>query len=542
MSVNKKRQVDEIRRCARDPLYFFKTYARVSHPIKGPVPFETYPFQDDCVHAFLENRFVIVNKSRQLGLSTLAAAYSAWLLLFHRNKEIVIMATKLQPTAMNFVRKVKTVINSLPKWLVLPRVAEDNKTSIVFGEPSNSRITAIPTTEDAGRSEALSLLIVDEAAHVDHFEEIWKGLYSTLSTGGRALIISTPNGVGNFFHKLWVDAHDGRNEFHPIELPWDVHPERDEDWFEHEKGNMSEQQVSQELLCDFLASGRTYLDAADIAWVGQAISPPISREGPDRNVWIWQERINDPTVKYIMPADVGRGDGNDYSAFHVICTMTGDVVAEFRGKLRPDIFAQLLIEYAKKYNNALVCPEKNTYGNHVIIEMINRGYSHLYFKNQTILLGDYVPPEAISDAGFDTQRESRKRIVSKLEEVIRNKQITVHSARLYDELKTFIIKNDKPEAQRNCHDDLVMALAIGVWLFDVDGVHSQFASQLNSSMLSGFGLSSNKYENMKGNGNEVLPSWIGMTPYVGGPGGPQTNRSRVRPESGNPFNVDWLLF
>src|SRR3989344_5444977 len=77
MSIQKKRQVDEILRCRRDPLYFFKTYARVSHPIKGPVPFETYPFQDDCVRAFLENRFVIVNKSRQLGLSTLAAAYSA---------------------------------------------------------------------------------------------------------------------------------------------------------------------------------------------------------------------------------------------------------------------------------------------------------------------------------------------------------------------------------------------------------------------------------------------------------------------------------
>jgi phage FluMu gp28-like protein len=222
-TINKKRQVDEITRCARDPLYFFNTYVKVSHPTKGPVPFKTFGFQDDCVKAFIENRFVIVNKSRQLGLSTLSAAYAAWLLIFHKNKEIIIMATKLK-VAMNFIRKVKFCVQSLPKWLVLPKIAEDNKQSLVFGAPSNSRIEAIPTAADAGRSEALSLLIVDEAAHVSDFEELWKGLYPTLSTGGRAIIISTPKGVGNWFHKLWVDAQDKVNEFYPIELPWQVHP------------------------------------------------------------------------------------------------------------------------------------------------------------------------------------------------------------------------------------------------------------------------------------------------------------------------------
>lgn len=539
-TTNKKRQTDEIRRCARDPIYFFKTYVKVSHPIKGPVPFDTYEFQDECVKAFLDHRYVIVNKSRQLGLSTLSAAYAAWLLIFHRNKEVIVMATKLK-TAMNFVKKVKFCVQNLPKWLVLPKIVEDNKQSLVFGFPSHSRIEAIATSVDAGRSEALSLLIVDEAAHVADFEELWKGLYPTLSTGGRALVISTPKGVGNWFHKLWVDAQDGSNEFHPIELPWQVHPERDEEWFREQTANMSQKAIAQELLCDFLSSGDTYLDASDIEWVGKQVKKPIRRSGPDNNVWIWEDPIRDPEVKYVIAADVGRGDG-DFSTFHILCMNTGEVVAEFRGKIRPDLLAKLLMEYGKKYNTALICPERNTYGHHVIVELVNNGYSNIYFKNQRgVVIGDYIPPDRISEAGFDTQKESRKQIVAKLEEVIRNKQIKVYSSRLHNELKTFITQGDKPQAQKNCHDDLVMALAIAVWLFDASAVHSQFAQNLNRAMLAGFGMNANNFDNLAGNGNEVLPSWVGMVPYMGGQSMPQVNQKRMRPKKDDPTDIGWLM-
>lgn len=539
-TINKKRQTDEIRRCARDPLYFFNTYVQVSHPIKGPLPFKTYGFQDDCVKAFIENKFVIVNKSRQLGLSTLSAAYAAWLLLFFRNKEIVVMATKLT-VAQNFIKKVKFTIKKLPKWLVLPKVDKDNDRSFSFQTPSNSRIEAIPTAADAGRSEALSLLIVDEAAHVDDFEELWKGLYPTLSTGGRAIIISTPKGVGNWFHKLWVDAQSRSNEFFPIELPWDVHPERDEEWFKQQAANMSQKAIAQELLCDFLASGDTYLDPADIEWIGKCVRDPVRREGYDRNVWVWCDPIKDSQVKYIIAADVGRGDGTDFSAFHILCTMTGEIVAEFKGKIRPDHFAKLLIEYGRKYNNALICPERNTYGHHVIVELVNNKYTNIYFENpKDVYIGDYITPEMISDAGFDTQRDSRKRIVTKLEEIIRNKQIKCYSVRLWNELKTFVSQHDKPQALKNCSDDLVMALAIAVWLFDTSGVHSQYADELNKAMLAGFGVNVNSFDNMAGNGKDVVPSWIGMLPYAGTPAGP-ANMKRLRPHNDDPMNVDWLF-
>lgn len=536
-TINKVRQTDEIRRCARDPLYFFNSYVKVAHPVKGALPFNTYKFQDECVQAFLDNRFVIVNKSRQLGLSTLAAAYASWLLLFGKNKQIVIMATKLA-VAQNFVTKVKFCIKNLPKWLVLPKIVKNNERTLVFGAPSNSRIEAIPTAADAGRSEALSLLIVDEAAHVDDFEELWKGLYPTLSTGGRALIISTPKGVGNQFHKLWVDAQNKTNEFCAIELPWTVHPEHDETWFKEQASNMSQKAVSQELLCDFLASGDTYIDANDINWVGTCVKDPIRREGFDKNVWIWEDPMLDNEFKYIISADVGRGDA-DTSAFHILNTKTGEVVAEFKGRIRPDYFAKLLLEYGKKYNNALICPERNTYGNHVIIELINNKYNNIYFENQkNVYLGDYVPPEVIASAGFDTQRDSRKMIITKLEETIRNKQIRVNSVRLWNELKTFVTQNDKPQALKNCSDDLVMSLAIGVWLFDTSGVHGQFAQQLNAAMLAGFGVNVNSFSNMAGSGDEVLPKWTSMMPYADAYGNtprrPMTNKH-------SPNDLSWLF-
>jgi phage FluMu gp28-like protein len=211
--TNKQKQVKEIIRCGKDPVYFMQKYVKIQHPTRGLIPFETYPFQETCVADFENNRFNIILKSRQLGLSTLSASYALWMGIFQRDKNILVIATKLN-VAMNFIRKVKTMLRSLPKWLVLPEVIADNKQTIEFSH--GSVIKAIPTSDDAGRSEALSLLIVDEAAFVKNFDTLWMGLYPTLSTGGRAIVLSTPNGVGGQYYKLYTDAVQGENEFNPI--------------------------------------------------------------------------------------------------------------------------------------------------------------------------------------------------------------------------------------------------------------------------------------------------------------------------------------
>jgi hypothetical protein len=341
---SKQVQVKEIVKCGKDPNYFFKNYVKIQHPIRGLIQFEMFPFQEDCVDEFLEHRFNIVVKSRQLGLSTLVAAHAVWMAIFQKEKNILIIATKLS-VAQNFINKVKTMIRSLPSWMLLAEIVEDNKQKIKFSH--GSEIKAVPTSEDAGRSESLSLLIIDEAAFVRNFDTIWTGIYPTISTGGRVIILSTPNGVGGQYHKLYVDAEAGLNEFNPINLPWSVHPERDNEWFEKTTKNLNKRQIAQEYLCDFAISGETFLDLNSIEWLRTNIRPPAEKMGSDRNVWIWKYPLSEHN--YILSADVSRGDSKDYSTFHIIDTTTSEVVAEYKGKIKPDNFAELINEFGLKY-------------------------------------------------------------------------------------------------------------------------------------------------------------------------------------------------
>jgi len=486
---NKQAQIKEIIKCGKDPSYFFNRYVKIQHPVRGAIPFKTYDFQDRCVNDFRANRFNIVLKSRQLGLSTITAAYAMWMVLFHKDKNVLVIATKLA-VAQNFIKKCKFLLASCPKWLILPQVVKNNSQAIEFN--NGSQIKAIPTSEDAGRSEALSLLIVDEAAFVRNFDTLWTGLYPTLSTGGEAIVLSTPNGVGGQYYDLWVYAEKGENVFNPIKLPWDVHPDRDEAWFEEETKNMSQKQIAQELLCDFAASGETFLRVEDIEYIRDWIRPPIDRWGPDMGVWVWDYPLKEK--KYVISADVSRGDATDYSTFHVIDTEASRIVAEYQGKLPPDRFAQLLAEAGNRYNDALLCPENNSYGYAVIMKLNELDYRNMYFKNDKDRYNYMYGNKDIAKIGFQTNSKTRTQILTKLEEVLRTKQVKIRSSRLYEELKTFVWKNGKAQAMKGQNDDLIMALAIGVWLYDTSPQLSKTGTDLNKAMLAAFAVNSTQVE------------------------------------------------
>jgi len=490
--INKSNQIKEIIKCGKDPTYFFNSYLRIQHPVRGLIPFDTYQFQDECVDTFIENRFSIVLKSRQLGMSTLAAAYAVWLALFQKDKNILIIATKLS-VAQNFISKVKIMIRSLPAWLVLPQIVTNNKQLLEFSHGSS--IKAVPTSEDAGRSEALSLLIIDEAAFVRNFDELWMGLYPTISTGGRVIILSTPNGVGGQYYKLYTDAEAGLNEFKSIKIPWDAHPERDQDWFDKTTANLSKRQIAQEYLCDFASSGETFLSDDDILFYRNLSRPPVERAGVDKNVWIWKYPLTEHN--YIITADVSRGDSKDYSTFHIIDANEGECVVEYKGKIPPDRFGELLNEFGLKYNNALMCPENNSYGYATIIKLKELNYPRLYYKRRkAVYVGDYVPHRESDIAGFTTSGKSRNLILTKLEEILRNKQIKIYSTRFCDELKTFIWKGQKAQAQRGYNDDLVISMAIAMWLYDASDEHSRSSAVLNDAMIKAMKRETKTYDDL----------------------------------------------
>ena len=215
-------------KCLQDPAHFMKKYCYISHPQRGRIMFHLYPFQEKVLGLFQKNPYSIILKSRQLGISTLAGGYALWLMLFHKDKNILCIATK-QDTAKNMVTKVKFMYDNLPSWLKEKgKPLEDNKLTLKLN--NGSQIKATSASSDAGRSEAVSLLLVDEAAFIENIGEIWASAQQTLATGGGAIVLSTPYGTGNWFHQTWVKAESSENDFLPIRLPWYVHPERDQAW------------------------------------------------------------------------------------------------------------------------------------------------------------------------------------------------------------------------------------------------------------------------------------------------------------------------
>jgi hypothetical protein len=462
--LTKKQKFQEILKCGKDPAYFLKNYARISHPMHGLILFNTYDFQDVLLNDFNDYRFNVILKARQLGISTITAGYISWLMLFHKDKSILVMATKFA-TAGNLVKKVKSIMKNLPEWIRIATISVDNRTS--FELSNGSSIKATSTSGDAGRSEALSLLVLDEAAHIEGLEELWTGLYPTLSTGGRCIALSTPNGVGNWFHKTCIDAESEANNFHLTTLPWDVHPDRDVEWYKKETRNMSKRQIAQELECNFNTSGETVIDPGCMEWLMANICEPKHRTGFDRNFWIWEEY--DPTCNYLMVADVARGDGVDYSTYHILKLETLQIVGEYQGKPTLDMYANMLNQVGREYGNAMLVVENNNIGYSVLDKLIEAGYPNLYHsikstheyieQHQAEIRNSAVP-------GFTTSSKTRPLIVAKLEEFIRNKLITVYSSRTINEMKTFIWRNGRPQAMKGYHDDLIMALAIACWVRD----------------------------------------------------------------------------
>jgi len=238
----KERVKEEFMKCAQDPVYFMKKYYMIQHPQKGRILFNLYPFQEKVLKLYQKPDSLIINKSRQLGISTLVSAYSLWLMLFNRDKNILVIATK-QETAKNMVTKVRFAYQNLPTWLKVI-ATEDNRLSLRLS--NGSQVKAVSAAADAARSEAVSLLVLDEAAFIDNAEQLYTSAQQTLATGGKCIAISTPNGMGNWFEETFKKAQNKKNSFIPVSLPWTVHPERSQEWRDQQDRDLGLRNAAQE--------------------------------------------------------------------------------------------------------------------------------------------------------------------------------------------------------------------------------------------------------------------------------------------------------
>jgi len=430
-------EFQELARCRKD-LFYFSQHIKVIHPVMGKIPFLLFPYQISVLAAFLLHKFNVILKFRQAGVTELIAMYSLWMAMYHDHKNILIISIK-DRVAKKVLRKIKFMYNNLPDHLKTPVIngrGDEIGTSTEMEFSNGSIISSIPTTEDAGRSEAVSLLIIDEAAIVRWADRIWAGSWPTLSTGGRAIVNSTAYGVGNFFHKLYTDAVAGGNPFNPIRLHWQMHPERDIRWYNDQKAILGPRKTAQEIDGDFLASGNTVFDLADIRDIEDAI--------PDYDVL--DVRLNgclkvfeNPKrgEKYYLGADIATGRSQDYTTFSIMDTW-GDEKVCFKGKIPIDRAEKLIASWGKKFNNALVAPESNDIGLGVATNLQNHGYPNLYYSQSLLRKKGKSRPEIQEIPGWYTTKKNRPIIIATLEEDIRQNNITIKDKFFCDECPTFI--------------------------------------------------------------------------------------------------------
>ncbi len=489
-------------KCAGDPIYFMKKYCVIQHPIKGKIPFSLYDFQEKTIEDVIQHRFNIILKARQLGISTITAGYSLWLMTFHNDKNILVIATK-QEVAKNLVTKVRVMHANLPTWLKA-KCVEDNKLSLRY--KNGSQVKAVASGEEAGRSEALSLLVLDEAAFIDKIDVIWAAASQTLSTGGQCLALSTPNGVGNWFHRTWMDAEDGLNDFNFIKLHWTLHPDREQEWRDDQDKLLGPSLAAQECDCDFITSGQSVIDGILLEeQLNINVCEPVEKRGVDSNLWIWKPA--NYSKDYIVCADVARGDGTDYSAFHILEMETLEQVAEYKGAISTRDFGNMLVNIAQEYNEALLVVENNNIGWAAIQQIIDREYHNLFYMSKDLKWVDtqrqvsnklYRQDKQLVP-GFTMSMKTRPLVIAKLEEFFREKLVKVNSRRLIDELFVFIYNGQRAEAMSGYNDDLVISYGIALWIRETalrlkaEGIELQKKS-LNSinSVNSANGIYTNK--------------------------------------------------
>ncbi len=240
-----------IRHAREDKAFFIQKFVRIEDK-DAPDPmvlFRLWPKQKEALEAFEKHKLTIVLKARQLGLSWLALAFAVHGLVFQPGYSVVALS-KREDEAKELVRRVKLILEYLPPFIIrkkdknLPENYRgptwDATTTYVSVYHPESKVpamfTSFTSSPDSARSFTASLVILDEWAFQMYAQEIWAAAYPVINrpTGGKVIGISTAR-IGGFFEDVWRLAMKGKNNFHPVFLPWFSDPRRTQEWYEATK-------------------------------------------------------------------------------------------------------------------------------------------------------------------------------------------------------------------------------------------------------------------------------------------------------------------
>ena len=449
-------------KCKQDPIYFIKKYIKIIHVDRGVVPFELFPYQEKMIRSYHENRKCISLLFRQAGKTTTTAAYITWFIIFNDEKTCLVLANKAA-LAREILHRVKSGFENLPLWMQ-QGVISWNKGSIEL--ENGSRVIAAATSSGAGRGYSISLLYLDEFAHLDAgvADDFFTSVYPTISSGKdtKIIISSTPNGF-NLFQKFWVEAEKGINGFYHQRFDWWEHPERSQEWADEQRAVLGELKYNQEILMTFLGSSRTLLNNETLARLTHVL--PISEpSGHLKGLKIYKNVEHGHS--YVMTVDTSRGRHLDSSAFTVfdISKYPHTIACTYRNnEISPLMYAQICEKVAKEYNMAYMLVEINDVGSQVA-ETI---FMDLEYEGEMF----WTKGEQLGKSGGNPYPGIRTTVKTKrigcanLKDMIENNQVIVNDFVMISELSTFIQKdNGKYEADDGFHDDTVTTLWLHSWL------------------------------------------------------------------------------
>lgn len=456
--------VGEFIKCAQNPIYFAEKYIQIVHVDKGLIPIKLYDYQKEIVDKITNNRRVTVVTSRQAGKTTTAVAVILHYIIFNEHKTVALLANK-GDAAREILDRIKIAYEALPKWLQ-QGVMEWNKGSVEF--ENGCKIIAGSTSSSAIRGKSISFLYIDETAFVENWDEFFASVFPTISSGEttKMLYTSTPNGL-NHFYKTCQGAKEDTNGFEYVEVPWQKVPGRDDAWKQETLAAMDfdKQKFNQEFECGFLGSSGTLIDGAKLKTL--VTQRPIAET---QHMKVYEQPIKGHV--YCLIADVSRGKGLDYSAFHVIdvTEMPYKQVFVYRDNtITPIDYASTINNVLKRYNDAYTLVEINDIGGQVTDLL------HHEFECESMLLTESAGRSGKrlstgfsknADKGIRTTKSVKAVGCNMIKMLIEQDQIIVNDFDTVNEFSTFSRKGGTYQAESGRHDDLVMGLVLFGWMSD----------------------------------------------------------------------------
>lgn len=576
--MDRAEQLKIYAKCLGDPIYtietFLKTYDLTQ---KGFVPFKLFHKQKEIIRSYEKNNRNIVTKPRQAGVSTTTAAYIAAKIAFgdpNNPWKVLVLANK-QTLAQEFLKKIKDFLDQIPAW-VWGLDEEDSYLSIeakghIKTKDTQCEVKALATSKDALRGYTPTFLIMDEAAFIDNGAEVFGAALTSLGTGGKVTLISTPNGQDALYYKTYDGAKKGDNNFNIIEMRWheDIRYNRGLRWLRGEDEvivcdtigreklrweysgttyetdsiniddykimiedgwkatshwyeemcrdmNGDKKQIAQELDVSFVSSGGNVIDDEYINFQedNNVIEPKYKAE-MEKSMWIWKEP--EEGHKYIMGVDVSRGDGKDSSTIVILDFDGLEQVAEFKYKLPPDLLAEIVYKYGNLYQAYTVVDVTGGMGVSTVMKLLEMGYNHLHYDDpKSRKLSDKYAKSLYKQTdkapGFNVGN-ARLQMISDLEEHVRENKTIIRSVRLISELKTFVYRNGRPDHMDGYHDDIIMALAMPIYVVQTTFKKLKIIENQTKAMLDSWVTVSNESQKTEPTKKHINPFYTNTPTY-----------------------------